>query len=273
MDISIVIVNYKSDDLVRECIKGFKLARTIRSYEIIVVDNGGDGRFGAVLEQRFPDVKYFRLKKNLGLSAANNLGARTASGKYIFFANPDITICDGALDKLYAFMETHADVGVCGPQLLNPDGSIQQSYYRFYSIITPALRRLWLGNLAFARAHLDAFLMRDADVSRPFDADFIMGACLFVRVSALARVGLMDERFFLYFEDTDWCKRFWDAGYRVSYVPQAKVYHIHMRDSARRMGIFSLLDSLTRKHIVSGIYYFIKHWPNYARSTPGNQKN
>ncbi len=267
MDISIVIVNYRSDGLVRECIKGFKLARTIRSYEIIVVDNGGDGTFGDVLKSRFPDVQYFRLKKNLGLSAANNFGAQNTKGTYIFFANPDITAHDSALDELYAFMEASPNVGVCGPQLLNPDGSIQQSYYRFYSLLTPAFRRLWFGRLAFARRHLDSFLMSDADLSHPFDADFIMGACLFVRVSAIADVGGMDDRFFLYFEDTDWCKRFWNAGYRVSYVPQAKVFHIHMRDSARRMGIFSLFDSLTRIHIISGIKYFIKHWPNYARHT------
>lgn len=265
MDISVVIVNYKSDGLVRECIKGFKLAYTTHAVEIIVVDNGGDGALGDLLTRRFPDVKYFLLKKNLGLSAANNLGARVARGRYIFFANPDITVRDGALDALYAFMDAQPDVGVCGPQLLNPDGSVQQSYYRFYSLCTPAFRRLWIGRLKYAQRHLDAFLMRDADISHPFDADFIMGACLFVRASALERVGLMDEHFFLYFEDTDWCKRFWDAGYRVSYVPQAKVFHIHMRDSARRMGIFSLFNPLTRKHIASGIKYFIKHWPNYAR--------
>ena len=100
------------------------------------------------------------------------------------------------------------------------------SYYKFYSPLTPAFRRLWIGRLPYAKRHLDAFLMRDADISRPFDADFIMGACLFVRVSALTRVGFMDENFFLYFEDTDWCKRFWDAGYRVSYVPQAKVFQV-----------------------------------------------
>lgn len=249
----------------RECIKGFKVARMMRSVEIIVVDNGGDGTCGDILKKRFPDVIYFLLKKNLGLSAANNFGARHAHGKYIFFANPDITVHDGALDALYAFMEASPDVGVCGPQLLNPDGSIQQSYYNFYSLLTPAFRRLWIGRLPFARRHLDAFLMRNADLSRPFDADFIMGACLFVRTSALACVGLMDENFFLYFEDTDWCKRFWNAGYRVSYVPHAKVFHIHMRDSARRMGVFSLFDPLTRTHILSGIKYFIKHWPHYAR--------
>jgi GT2 family glycosyltransferase len=267
MDISIIIVNYKSDALVRECIKSFKLARTHRSYEIIVVDNGGDGTCGSVVKQRFGDVHYFPLKKNLGLSAANNLGARNAQGTYLFFANPDITVHDGTLDTLYAFMEAHEDVGVCGPQLLNPDGSIQQSYYKFYSLCTPAFRRLWIGNLPFAQRHLNEFLMRSADLSRPFDTDFIIGACLFVRVKALERVGLMDEHFFLYFEDTDWCKRFWDAGWRVSYVPQAKVFHIHMRDSARRMGIFSLFHPLTRVHVMSGIKYFIKHWPNYARSS------
>jgi len=266
MDISVVIVNYKSDGLVRECIKGFKLARTHCSYEIIVVDNGGNGTFGDILKLRFPDVTYFRLKKNLGLSAANNLGARNAKGKYLFFANPDITVHDDALDTLYAFMESHTDVGVCGPQLLNPDGSIQQSYYKFYSLLTPALRRLWIGRFSFSQRHLDTFLMRNADLSRPFDADFIMGACLFVRASTLEQVGFMDEHFFLYFEDTDWCKRFWNAGFRVSYVPQAKVFHIHMRDSARRMGIFSLFDPLTRRHIASGIRYFIKHWPHYARN-------
>ena len=263
--ISIIIVNYRSGALVRETIKSFKCLHTALTYEIIVVDNEGDRKLQECIAERFGDVHYVALRRNLGLAVANNTGARVARGTYLLFSNPDITAMEGCLETLHDHLEKNPDIGIAGPRLLNPNGTVQQSYYHFYTPLTPLYRRLFLSRFAFAKKHLEHFLMRQEDMSQPRDVDLLMGACLFVRKSVLDDVGLMDENFFLYFEDVDWCKRFWNAGYRVVYIPQARMIHLHKRDSAQKTGIFSVFDRYTRIHIASSIRYFLKHWPHYAR--------
>lgn len=259
-DVSIIILNYQSRGLTRECIKSFKRHASRFTYEIIVVDNGGEEALERTLAERFGDVRYLKIMRNVGFAAGNNRGAHSARGKYLLFANQDLTALEGSLNTLISFMEENLDVGICGPRLLNPDGSLQQSYYRFYRPMTPVYRRTLLGRTKKGQNHLDTFLMRDVDMTRAQNVDFLMGAALCVRRSAIETVGLFDERFFFYFEDTDWCKRFWRAGYRVCYVPQSTMVHLHGRDSAQKMGIASLFDRATRLHIQSGIKYFIKHY-------------
>lgn len=266
MDVSIIIVNYRSKELVRECVKSFLRSKPRCTFEIIVVDNGKDEGLREMLDTRFPQVSYLRLYRNFGLPTGNNAGLRIARGRYVMITNPDITALSGSLDALHTYMEEHPQVGIAGPQLLNPDGTIQQSYYRFYRPWTPVFRRLFLGQLPFGRAHVEHVLMKDADPALLHDVDWLLGACLFVRRTHLDDVGGMDERFFLYFEDTDWCKRFWSRAYEVHYVHHAKMYHLFKRDSARTKGLRGILDSSARVHIASGIKYFLKHRFNYERS-------
>ena len=246
--------------MTRECVKSFKRLSDAVSLEFIVVDNGGEEGLEETLAQRFGDVRYIRLNRNIGFAAGNNVGARESRGRYVMFANQDLTATHQSVGSLVKFMDENPDVALCGPRLLNPDGTIQQSFYRFYTPLTPLYRRTILGRLWIGRQHLDHFLMRDRDATTTLNVDFLMGACLFVRASAIERVGLFDERYFFYFEDTDWCRRFWEAGYRVCYVPSSTMIHIHSRDSAQKMGIASLFDKATRRHITSGAQYFIKHW-------------
>lgn len=267
IDISIVIVNYQTKGLVRECIKSFKRINTKCSYEIIVVDNSIDYGLKELLHVRFPDVMYIPLKRNLGLSRGNNIGFSVAQGKYILTCNSDIVALEGSLDSLYDFLETHSDVGLVAPQLLHPDLTRQQSYFRFPSPITPPLRRIFLGSLGFVKKHLEWFLMKDADMSVPTPIDWSIEACWLFRKSLFERIGMMDERFFLYLEDTDWCKRIWDAGFRVMYVPDARMIHLLKRESAQHFGLFALRDPLTRIHVLSGMKYFLKHWRTYVFRT------
>ncbi len=261
-DVSIIILNYKSRGLTRECIKSFKRHPSRFSYEIIVVDNGGEKQLEETISERFPDVHYIKLAKNVGFARGNNVGARAAKGRYLLFANQDLTCLEGSLDTLVGFMEEHPNVALSGPRLQNPDGSIQQSYYRFYRRLTPLLRRTVFGRTPFGKRHLDRFLMRDCTMESARAVDCLMGAALCVRRSAIERVGLFDERFFFYFEDTDWCKRFWEAGFAVCYVPESTMIHLHGRDSAKVMGFASLANPMTRRHIKSGIQYFLKHRKN-----------
>ncbi|MBI4250511.1 glycosyltransferase family 2 protein [Candidatus Uhrbacteria bacterium] len=264
IDISIIIVNYRARGLVRECIKGIKQLHTKLRLEIIVVDNSPHEGVGEMLAERFSNVHYLPQDRNIGFAAGNNAGIRIAQGKYIMLLNYDITPLPGSFDYLHAYLENNPAVGMVGPQLINPNGTIQHSYYRFHSFLTPVYRRLWIGRFGFGKRHLDRFLMADMDTTSPVDVDWLLGACLMVRASSIKTVGMMDERFFLYFEDTDWCRRFWKAKLPVRYVPGARMVHLHRRESAKGGGILSLTHKTTRIHVISWLKYILK-WHMYGR--------
>lgn len=275
-DISLVILNYNQLGLTRECVKNFKAHETHASLEIIVVDNSNDRHLRETLEKRYPDVVYIPIKKNNGYAAGNNEGIKASTGRYVAIVNPDITPFPGSLDALIDYMDAHKDVGIAGPRLYNPDGSVQQSYYRFHSLLTPVYRRLSIGKLSFGKRHLDKFLMADIPMDTPRDVDWLLGACLFVRRSALQEVGNLDERFFVYFEDTDWCRRFWSYDWKVRYVPAAEMLHLHLRESAHTMGLKALFQPSTRIHIYSAIKYFLKQWKGgyiHVKKTQKEQSN
>jgi len=157
-------------------------------------------------------------------------------------------------------MKSNSDVGLCGPKLLNFNESMQPSCFRFYTPLTIIYRRTFLGRLSFAKKRLDEFLMKDFDHKSTKEVDWLMGSALMTKRSAIQKVGLMDSRFRLYFEDVDWCRRFWEGGYKVIYYPDAKMYHYHGRGSAGKNMFKALISNrLTWIHILSGTKYFIKY--------------
>ncbi len=264
-DVSLVIVNFKTKELIRECIKSVLRYSHAVSYEVIVVDNSRDEGLEEMISSRFPDVTYLCVRRNLGYSAGVNVGITASRGRYILVMNPDITVLDGSIDSLVEYMEKHPEVGLAGPQLLNPNGSIQQSYYRFYSIFTRMFRRLAIGKIPFAKRHIDHVLMHDQDVACVRSVDWLLGACVIARRCAMDVVGTWDERFFLYFEDTDWSRRFWKNGWQVHYVPDVHMVHLFKRASAARSGLSALTQAVTWIHIASGIKYYLKHLDFYGR--------
>ncbi|MDP2631107.1 MAG: glycosyltransferase family 2 protein [Candidatus Uhrbacteria bacterium] len=257
-DLSLIIVNYKQAGLTRECIKNLKAHACKFSLEIIVADNSNDSELKELLELRYPDVRYIPLQRNAGFAAGNNRGIEVAQGRYIALINYDIIPLPGALDALIEYMDSSPEVGVAGPRLHSPDGGVQQSCYHFPSLLTPVYRRLFLGKLPFGKRHLEHYLMSDDDMSQSKDVDWLQGSFLIVRRSALEDVGLLDENFFMYLEDTDWCRRFWCHGWKVRYIPAVRMLHLHLRDSAHTMGIAALKNPLTRIHVYSALKYFIK---------------
>lgn len=258
MDVSIIILNYKSRGLVKQCVKTIGLCAPQLSYEIIVVDNDSGDGVGAMLAERFPEVTFIQSPANIGYAAGNNLGINVAKGRYICIMNPDITVRPGAIEEMVAYMDRHNDVGILGPKLVHPDGSIDVSCYRFPSYAIPVYRRTPLGKLPAGRRAVSHYLMEDYDRAETRDVDWLLGAVLLVRRDALAKVGLLDERFFLYFEDTDWCRRFWQAGYRVVYHTGAMMVHYHERLSAQGSWFVSPFRRSTRIHIASAVKYFAK---------------
>lgn len=256
---SIVIVNYCSGLLTKACIQSIRRSNPPEPYEIIVVDNASKDDSREILSNDLEGVKVKFLDKNLGFAKGVNIGVKESSGEYIIILNPDIIVLKDGINSLLNFMAQNPKCGLSSGQLINPNGTIQESAFRFYRPTTILYRRTFLGKLPWARKHLDEIFMRESDFESERKVDWILGACMCVRKSALEKVGLMDERFFLYFEDMDWCRRFWEAGFEVWYVPSAKFAHYHKRESAQDQGILAILNPIARIHIASGIKYFLKY--------------
>lgn len=263
-------------------------------YEIIVVDNGSNDGIKEMLSKNFSEVnrytlpalgnsvmqeieaqnltrsadlenkgaavKFIPLAENRGYGGGNNAGIKAAQGKYVLILNPDVTVLSGAIERMYSFMEAHPEIGILGPQLLNPDGTIQPSCMRFYKLLTPVYRRIsFLHYLTWVKKELARFEMEDFDHSNSKEVDdWIFGPCLMVRKEAFDKVGGFDERFLLFFEDTDLCRRFKLAGWKIYYLADAKVIHMDERLSQKSKGLKALRHKTTWIHISSWIKYFWK---------------
>ncbi|MDA2921794.1 glycosyltransferase family 2 protein [Patescibacteria group bacterium AH-259-L07] len=256
--LSIIIVNYNQKNLLRQCLRNIDEVHIGIAYEIIIVDNNSTDSSKDFLSSLTNNkLLIINNSKNIGYAAANNQGIKLAKGKYILTLNPDVIVLRESIEKLFEFLEKNSDVAMIGPQLLNPDKSIQYSCCRFPKLYTPAIRRTFLGKLPVLKYELDRYLMLDADHTKIQEVDWLIGAVLMMRKSALDSIGLLDERFFLYFEDVDLARRIKKAGYKVMYYPKSKMYHFHQRLSDVQSGA-SLFSKITWIHIVSALKYFIK---------------
>jgi GT2 family glycosyltransferase len=259
MDISIIIVNYKSRDLTLNCIRSIKAADWPGlDYEIIVIDNYSGDLVGDDLKP-FGKIRFIMNGQNTGLGAANNKGIRLAEGKYIVIMNPDVQASKTVFFGLYEFMEKNQEVGVAGPKQLYPDGTIQDSCYRWPGFLTPIYRRTPLGKIGLGKKDLDRFLYKDYNKDNEREVDWLLGSFLFCRSSALRQVGLFDESYFLYFEDTDLCKRFWQSGWKVMFNPRVEIIHNHRRQSAKAPW-YKFYASVAAWHHIFSWFKYLKKW-------------
>ncbi len=259
MDLSIIIVNYQTAGLLKRCLRGIVAVPTNLEREIIVVDNDTHDGLRDMVTQEFPQVQFIVSPGNVGFGAGANIGMRLAQGRHMAIVNPDTVVLEPVFDQLVAYLDSHADVGIVGPQIVNPNGTIQTSCYRFHTPLVPAYRRTALGKTAAGERELAAFLMNDFDHASERDVDWLLGACLVVRQSVIDEIGLFDEQFFLYFEDTDWCRRAWEHGHRVVYQPAARIIHYHRRESADGTFFENLMKPATRFHVASWLRYLWKY--------------
>jgi hypothetical protein len=261
MELTIAINSYKNTDLLKLCLDSILKHMTDTSYEVIVADSETGEDTEIMMREDYPNIKFFPHKKNVGFQVLINKGIQESSGDYVLFLNSDILITPGSVDLMLDFMKNNNDTGLVGPSLLNFNGTFQSSCFRFYRPMTILYRRTFLKKFGFAKKHLDWFLMKDYDHLRPKEVDWIMGSAMMAPKRAINKVGLMDPRFFMYMEDVDWCRRFWEKGYKVVYFPEAKMHHYHGKGSAKGGFIKSiLLNKLTWVHIMSGVKYFFKYW-------------
>lgn len=261
--VTIAINSYKSPELLKLSLRALRehLQSASFSYEILVVDSATEEVTEMLIREEFPEVRFFPHVANVGFGKLINQSVKEANGEYIFFMNADIVIQKESIEKLLSYAEQHPEIGLLGPKQLNFNGGIQDSCYRFYRPHTILYRRTFLGKLPFGKKHLAWFTMRDYDRKEPKDVDWILGSALFCSKEYAEKVGPMDERFFMYMEDVDWCRRFWEAGLKVVYYPESVVYHYHAKGSAKGGFFLSLLmNRLTWYHIESAIKYFLKYW-------------
>ncbi|MCX6795298.1 MAG: glycosyltransferase family 2 protein [Candidatus Falkowbacteria bacterium] len=253
MDLSIIIVNYLSKDKLANCLRSISEADTSGiSFEAIIVENNS-GEDLKELIQKYNFAKLIVSEKNLGMGGGNNLGVKNSSGELILISNPDIVFKKDSLKVLLTAFRGQQNISLAGPRLLSPDGSLQYSCALFPRWYMPILRRTVLGRL-FPRTLAD-FSMKDFDHQKNIAVDWLFGACFLVRRSDFSGQDLFDERFFMYFEDTDLCRRIWRKGKEVWYIAEAEVFHDHKRDSANK-NIFT--NRLMRIHLKSWWQYFLK---------------
>jgi GT2 family glycosyltransferase len=232
-EISIAIVSYNTREYLQRCLATLAQAGTARAYEVIVVDNDSTDGSPEVLRAEHPEVRLIANRENVGYSRAVNQAIRCAAGAYVLILNPDIEVIPGSVDALAQHMDENPETGIAGGKLLNPDGTLQYSCRTFYTLSTLLHRRTPIGKLFPNSRIVRDHLMLDWDHESVREVDWMLGACLMVRREAIRDVGLMDERFFMYFEDVDWCYRMKQHGWRVMYVPEAPMRHVHRRESAR----------------------------------------
>lgn len=235
-DLSIVIISWNVRELLRLCLDSIQ--ENLRGekgegllVETIIFDNGSTDGSADMVREDFPRVHLMESEVNLGFTKGNNLAIGQSEGRYILLLNPDTEVVGDALGTMVAYMEAHPRVGALGPQLLNPDGTTQSSRRRFPTLATAFLESTVLqpwfqGSRILKRYYL---LDRPDDEIQP--VDWAVGAALLIRREALHQVGLLDEEFFMYSEELDWCYRLKAQGWEVVYLPTAQVVHQEGRSS------------------------------------------
>lgn len=237
-DLSIIIVSWNVCALLQNCLRSVLAQQNLR-LQIIVVDGASTDGSPEMIAEQFPQVELVACRENVGFPGGNNLGLARANGRFILLLNPDTIVQGDALANMVSYLEQNAQVGALGPQLLNEDGSRQSSRRRFPTVWTAFFESTWLQPYA-PQAVLDNYFVRDVADGQTAVVDWVMGACLLTRQEVVAQVGGLDEAYFMYSEELDYCRRIHDAGWQVVYYPHAVVTHFSGKSSEQ---------AVTQRHI------------------------
>lgn len=235
MDLSIIVVSYNTRDLTLAALTAAlrSLEASELAYQVIVVDNASPDGSAEAVRQAFPHVTLIANEENRGFAAANNQGIAAGTGRHVVLLNPDTEVLDDALAQLVRFLDKHPNAGACGPSLVYADGSFQHNAFRF-----PGLAQTFLDffplHWRIMESRLNGRYPRSRYArGRPFPIDHPLGACLMVRRAVVDQVGTLDEGYFMYSEEIDWCRRVKEAGWGITCVSQARVVH-HAGQSTRQ---------------------------------------
>ena len=234
--ISIIIVNYKVPQSLCQCLRSLREADGYAEAEVIVVDNASDDGSKKLVTDEFREVKWIQLKNNIGFGKACNVGAKNATGKYLLLLNPDTLVSRNALSAAYEFVEQNPNVGLLGPKVLNGDGTLQKSCRRGFPTPQAALYHFTGLSRLFPKSRkFGHYNMTWLDPDQEGEVDAISGSFMFIKRGLFEALGGFDERFFMYGEDLDLCRRVKERGYAVWYYPAIQIIHSKGKSSAKRL--------------------------------------
>ncbi|HEU4723985.1 MAG TPA: glycosyltransferase family 2 protein, partial [Candidatus Eisenbacteria bacterium] len=252
MGVALVVVHYRTREPLARLLASLRAARPEPVRELVVVNNSGEPLDDLAATSGIP-TRILSPGRNLGYAGGVNLGIRAATEEDVLILNPDIQVTPGSVEALVRCAAQRPRAGLIAPKLVFPDGTLQLSARRFYNAKTLLLRRLPIGPLADRSRAVREHLMADWNHEETRPVDWALGAALFARRGAMRDVGLMDERYFLYFEDVDWCERMWRHGFEVVYCAESRMVHEHQRASAR-------LEPRSWRAHAAGLLRFAEKW-------------
>jgi len=255
-DVSVVIVNWNTRDILRNCLKSIYEQTGDVALEVIVIDNASSDGSAEMVRKNFPKVSLIENSENRGFAAANNQGITIAKGRYVLLLNSDTIILDNAIDKTLSFADAHPEAGVVGCQVWENSETIQMTCFRFPSVFNLFLSAFWLNKIFKHNRILgrEWMLWWGRDSER--EVDVISGSFMFVRRKAIDEAGLMDEDYFLYYEETDWCYRFANAGWKILFWPGAKILHWHGGRNSSKQEALKMFVQFQKSLLI----FFRKHY-------------
>ncbi len=252
MRLSIIIVNWNEREMLKDCLQSFLPDLDLKQDEVIVVDNGSVDGSTEMVASRFPKVNLISNPDNRGFAAANNQALRVARGRQILLLNNDTLVHGDVLSKSCQYLDEHIDIAVLGCRVLNEDGSLQITCAQYPSLLNLVLLTSGLWKLRWPK-FLGRYQMAHWKRNNERDVDTVSGCYMLVRACAINQVGLLDEQFFFFGEETDWCKRFREAGWRVSFAPVGQITHFgsvsaRRHNHKRDLMLSKAMVRLHRKH-------------------------
>jgi len=275
-DVDFIIVNWNTRHLLTNCINSIYSTVAGFHYQIYVIDNGSNDDSVSVVRNQFPGVKIIENSENRGFAAAVNQALGKNLARYTVLLNTDSVLQKGAIHTLYTFMEQHGDSGMVGAQLIKPDGTRQHSYDNYPTLATELFNKSFL-RIFFPRKYPS----KKQVLNQPVEVESVIGACLMVRNETVKQVGRLDENYFFFLEETDWCYRIRKAGWKIYHVPDAKVIHIggeskkmapwqSQVEYCRSLYIFFKKNRSGLSYIVLRILYVMKIVLNLIANIIGN---
>jgi GT2 family glycosyltransferase len=277
LDLSIIVVNWNTRDLTARCLSAVDATVKKIAYETIVVDNNSSDGSQDMVRTQFPNVKLIANMDNGGFAKANNQGIQISQGRYVLLLNSDAFVLENTLDTMVTFMDSHPEAGMAGCKLLYENGSLQASCATFPTLATEFYIAVGLDKLFPKSKIFGKYLMTDWDYSTMREVDVIMGAFMMVRKTGIDQVGVMDESFFMYSEEVDWCYRFKAAGWKILFTPEVECIHI-WGGSSRAVKVETLIRlyrarvQFFRKHygrLTAFLYKIILIFNSLVRVVPG----
>lgn len=257
--VSIIIVNWNTSKLLEDSLRSIYAETKSRFKEVIVVDNASTDDSCEMVRDKFPDVKLIENTTNFGFAHANNQGISIAQGGYVLLLNSDTVVLNNAISKTVSFADKHPQAAVVGCRVLKPDMSVQASCFKFPSVFNMLLSCTYLNKL-FPHSHFfgrEAMTWWDKNDSR--EIDVVCGCFMLVRQKAIEAVGMLDEQFFIYGEETDWCYRFKQAGWKVMFTPMAEIIHFGGQSSRKVKGEMLIQLRLSILKFIRKHHGWLKH--------------